>query len=59
MAVTNAVKISTQPDCLAPKPPPMRGFTTRTRACGMSRAPATMRRTWKGTCVEEVTVRRP
>ena len=57
--MTNATKISQQPVCLEPKPPPMRGLMTCTCDCGMSSDCATMRRTWKGTCVEVVTEIRP
>ena len=59
MKAANAANGSLQPLCLAPKPPPMRGFTTRTWLLGMQRAFATMRRTWKGTCVEATTQMRP
>ncbi len=37
----------------------MRGLMTCTCDCGMSSDCATMRRTWKGTCVEVVTEIRP
>ena len=45
--------------CFAPKPPPMRGLTTRTSLFLSSSAVARMRRTWNGICVEETTSSRP
>ena len=56
--VTAAVSSSETMDCLAPKPPPTRGLTTRTRDWGSPRASAAIRRMWKGTWVEVTMVSR-
>ena len=57
--VTNAGYTSHTAVCFAPKPPPMRGFSTRMRLFGMPSAWDKMRRTWKTICVDEITCRRP
>ena len=50
--VTKPVNISVHPVCLAPKPPPIRGLITLIFDFGISNAVDTIRRIWKGTCVE-------
>ena len=57
--VTMAGYTSVTTVCLAPKPPPRRGLTTRMRVFGISSAWDRILRTWNGTCVEEMTFRRP
>ena len=57
--VTRAQASSTSISCFTPKPPPMRGLTTRMRRMGRSRMRAMMRRTWKGTWVLVWITRRP
>ena len=57
--VTNAVKISQQAVCLAPKPPPILGLMTLIFDFGISKALLKIRRTWKGICVELTQFKRP
>ncbi len=52
VAMVRCAQISSRyTSCLLPKPPPMRGFTTRMRLIGNPNTGAIIRRTWKGTCV--------
>ena len=57
--VTNAGYTSLTAVCFAPKPPPMRGFSTRMRLFGMPSACDKMRRTWYTICVDEITCSLP
>ena len=58
-SATMATTSSSSTSCFEPKPPPMRGLMTRTFCTGIPSVCATMRREWKGTCVEVVMTMRP